>query len=164
MDISKAFVDISSIAGGGNALGGSLGAISGLIMSLTGNGAVRWDSKNGLATWLDTSKVKIPEITKEVSGLFEEINKGSLIIGKKTDFNNWFDKRGIKDNREELEKFLKGYKGTGDIATAYQSHMKQSASATTLFSRATKAAGTAIKSVGATMGSMAVMWAIGEAY
>lgn len=50
---------------------------------------------------------------------------------------------------------------TKDLAT-YQLYLKNTSKDLTLFQRATKAAGNAIKSIGAAIGSMAAMWAIGE--
>ena len=52
--------------------------------------------------------------------------------------------------------------GTKDLAS-YQQYLKESSQSMTLFQRAGKAAGGVIKSLGATLASMAAAWAIGEA-
>lgn len=64
---------------------------------------------------------------------------------------------------ETLISFLQDTKyGTKDLAS-YQQYLKESSQSMTLFQRAGKAAGGVIKSLGATLGSMAAAWAIGEA-
>lgn len=63
---------------------------------------------------------------------------------------------------ETLISFLQDTKyGTKDLAS-YQQYLKESSQSMTLFQSAGKAAGGVIKSLGATLGSMAAMWAIGE--
>lgn len=61
-----------------------------------------------------------------------------------------------------LKKFLKDWDGSGDIQEAFTAHLQANTKDLTLFQRAGKAAGNAIKSIGAAIGSMAVTWAIGE--
>ena len=76
-----------------------------------------------------------------------------------------FDKlcKKYKVADKDLKDFLKTWDGSGDIQEAFTAHMKESTEGLTLFQRAGKAAGGVIKSLGATLGSMAAAWAIGEA-
>ena len=76
-----------------------------------------------------------------------------------------FDKlcKKYKVADKDLKDFLKTWDGSGDIQEAFTAHMKKSTEDLTLFQRAGKAAGGVIKSLGATLGSMAAAWAIGEA-
>lgn len=52
---------------------------------------------------------------------------------------------------------------SGDIFQQYQEHLQQSANGMSLFGHTTKVVGSALKTLGATLGSMAIMRAIGEA-
>ncbi len=76
-------------------------------------------------------------------------------------FNRLCKKYKVAD--KDLKDFLKTWDGSGDIQEAFTAHMKESTEGLTLFQRAGKAAGGVIKSLGATLGSMADAWAIGEA-
>lgn len=75
-----------------------------------------------------------------------------------------FDKlcKQYKVADKDLKDFLKTWEGSGDIQEAFTAHMKKSTEGLTLFQRAGKAAGGVMKSLGATLGSMAAVWAIGE--
>lgn len=75
-----------------------------------------------------------------------------------------FDKlcKKYKVADKDLKDFLKTWDGSGDIQEAFTAHMKESTEGLTLFQRAGKAAGTAMRTLGATLGSMAVSWATGE--
>lgn len=63
---------------------------------------------------------------------------------------------------DDFMSFLNDVDLSGDVFQQYQEHLQQSADGMTLFQRAGKAAGAAMKSLMATLGSMAAMWAIGE--
>lgn len=76
-------------------------------------------------------------------------------------FDRFCKKYKVAD--KDLKNFLKTWDGSGDIQEAFTAHMKESTEGLTLFQRAGKAAGGVIKSLGATLGSMAAAWAIGEA-
>lgn len=75
-------------------------------------------------------------------------------------FNRLCKKYKVAD--KDLKNFLKTWDGSGDIQEAFAAHMKKSTEGLTLFQRAGKATGTVIKSLGATLASMAASWAIGE--
>ena len=68
----------------------------------------------------------------------------------------------FSDIDEDFSKFLDKVDMSGDVFKQYQTHMKKNQESTSLFSRATKTAGSVLKSFGATLGSMAVSWAISE--
>lgn len=72
----------------------------------------------------------------------------------------WIKQLDLSD--ESLKKFLKDWDGSGDIQEAFTARMKESTKDLTLFQRAGKAAGTAVKSLVATAGSMLVSWGVGE--
>ena len=76
-------------------------------------------------------------------------------------FDRFCKKYKVAD--KDLKNFLKTWDGSGDIQEAFTARMKKSTEGLTLFQRAGKAAGGVIKSLGATLGSMAAAWAIGEA-
>lgn len=124
--------------------------------------AVQYDSKNNSwSTWLDVLKNKIPSASKEAVSTFKEIQKNISEGFNTTDYEDFIKKNKLAD--ETLISFLQDTKyGTKDLAS-YQQYLKESSQSMTLFQRAGKAAGGVIKSLGATLGSMAVMWAIGEA-
>jgi hypothetical protein len=75
-------------------------------------------------------------------------------------FNRLCKKYKVAD--KDLKNFLKTWDGSGDIQEAFAAHMKKSTEGLTLFQRAGKATGTVIKSLGATLASMAVSFAITE--
>mgnify|MGYP000988577616 CR=1 FL=1 len=68
----------------------------------------------------------------------------------------------FSDIDEDFSKFLDKVDMSGDVFKQYQTHMRKNQESTSLFSRATKTAGSALKTLGATLGSMAVSWAISE--
>lgn len=70
----------------------------------------------------------------------------------------------FSDIDEDFSKFLDKVDMSGDVFKQYQTHMEKNQESTSLFSRATKTAGTALKSFAATLGSMAAAWAIGEVF
>ena len=76
-----------------------------------------------------------------------------------------FDKlcKKYKVADKDLKNFLKTWDGSGDIQEAFTAHMKESTEGLTLFQRAGKEAGTAMKTLGATLASMGIAWLAGEA-
>lgn len=68
----------------------------------------------------------------------------------------------FSDIDEDFSKFLDKVDMSGDVFKQYQTHMKKNQESTSLFSRASKAAGITLKELGAILGSMAATWAIGE--
>ena len=123
--------------------------------------AVQYDSKNNSwSTWLDTFKKDIPSASKEAVSAFEKIKKAQEAGYNIDNMDRWIHQNKLAD--ETLISFLQDTKyGTKDLAS-YQQYLKESSQSMTLFQRATKAAGGVVKSLGATLGSMAAMWAIGE--
>ncbi len=121
--------------------------------------AVQYNSENdSWTTWLSTLKKDIPKVSKDAKSLFKELDSGKL---KVTDWQGYCN--SVKMTDETLISFLQDTKyGTKDLAS-YQQYLKKSSQSMTLFQRAGKAAGGVIKSLGATLGSMAAAWAIGEA-
>ena len=135
--------------------------------------AVQWDADNGFngiaVDVFDAIKNKIlgikneiPEVSEDISAFFDLIKEGDI------DFST-LNSDGIKEltadlgvSDDTLNKFLEDWDGSGDIQEAFTTHLQGSTQGLTLFQRAGKAAGTALKSLGATLGSMVVMWAIGE--
>ena len=134
--------------------------------------AVQYDSKNN--AWggfiIDAYKAKkgIIEVSEEATKLFDKYKDKDLsnamnqIMSHGT-FDNFIEKNKLAD--ETLISFLQDNEhveyATKDLAT-YQLYLKNTSKDLTLFQRAGKAAGNAIKSIGAAIGSMAAMWAIGE--
>lgn len=78
---------------------------------------------------------------------------------------NWdrlFDKKKITEYREEIKKFAKDTNYVTKDLASFKQYMVDNGKAVTGFQRATKAADSALKTLGAAIGSMAAMWAIGE--
>ena len=126
--------------------------------------AVQYNSKdNTWSTWLDIFKKEIPEASEESINAFEKLAKAQAkgydptINGR---MEKWIHQNKLAD--ESLIKFLKdtNYR-TKDLAS-YQQYLKDTGKATSSFANFTKKAGTVLKSFGATLGSMAVNWAISE--
>ena len=128
--------------------------------------AVQYNSDtDSWTTWIDKLKQEVPTVKKEISEFFEMADAQGLKLetwSSKSD--GAFDKlcKQYKVTDTELKKFLRTWDGSGDVAEAFQAHLKNSTNGLTIFQRAGKAAGGVIKSLGATLGSMAAMWAIGE--
>ena len=123
--------------------------------------AVQYNSENdSWTTWLSTLKKDIPKVSKDAKSLFKELDSGKL---KVTDWQGYCN--SVKMTDETLISFLQDNEhveyATKDLAT-YQLYLKNTSKDLTLFQRAGKAAGNAIKSIGAAIGSMAATWAIGE--
>lgn len=128
--------------------------------------AVQYNSDtDSWTTWIDKLKQEVPTVKKEISEFFELMNAQGVPLNKWAQSNDEvFDKlcKQYKVTDTELKNFLRTWDGSGDVAEAFQAHLKNSANGLTLFQRAGKAAGGVIKSLGATLGSMAAMWAIVE--
>lgn len=122
--------------------------------------AVQYNSENdSWTTWLSTLKKDIPKVSKDAKYLFKELDSGKL---KVTDWQGYCN--SVKMTDETLISFLRDTKyGTKDLAS-YQQYLKESSQSMTLFQRAGKAAGGVIKSLGATLGSMATVWAFEEVF
>ena len=134
--------------------------------------AVQYDSKNNSwSTWIDKLKQDIPEASKEAEEFFGKMDKIGATITSDTlkpmlESTNGAFEDYIKNNKladESLISFLKDTEYSEKTLANYQTYLKNSANSMTLFQRAGKAAGSALKSLGATLGSMAAAWAIGEA-
>lgn len=76
------------------------------------------------------------------------------------EINQWIDKLKLSD--DNFKQFLKTWNGVGDISKSYQQWMIANGKATTTFTSFTEKAGSTLKSFGAALGSMAVMWTIGK--
>lgn len=77
-------------------------------------------------------------------------------------FEHVFDVHKITEYREEIKNFAKDTNyATKDLAS-FKQYMVDNGKAITRFQTITKAAGSVLKSFGATLGSMAVSWAISE--
>lgn len=162
--------NISSLGGNISSLGGILGTVGGLVQSFTGHGAVQYDKENGWSGIIvDIYKAKkgIVDLGDEFKKFKENANSKGWNFEyfynshNKDEIEQWIKQLDLSD--ESLKKFLKDWDGSGDIQEAFTAHMKESTEGLTLFQRAGKAAGGVIKSLGATLGSMAAAWAIGEA-
>lgn len=81
---------------------------------------------------------------------------------KVKNFEHVFDVHKITEYREEIKNFAKDTNyATKDLAS-FKQYMVDNGKAITRFQTITKAAGSVLKSFGATLGSMAVSWAISE--
>lgn len=128
--------------------------------------AVQYDSdSNSFSTIFDGLIGKISPVKKEIKEFFELTNAKGIPLDKWSKASDdVFDKlcKQFKVTDSELKNFLRTWDGSGDILEAFTAHMKQSTESMTLFQRGAKAAGTAIKTVGAAVASMAITWAISE--
>ena len=104
-------------------------------------------------------KQEIPQVSDNAKGFFDLINKG-LNVDNCEDWDLLAKKFKLTD--ESLISFLKDTEYSEKTLANYQLYLKDSSKQMTLFQRAGKAAGTALKTLGATLGSMAAAWAIGE--
>ena len=78
---------------------------------------------------------------------------------------NWdrlFDKKKITEYREEIKKFAKDTNYVTKDLASFKQYMVDNGKAVTGFQSVVKSAGSALKTLGAAIGSMAAMWAIGE--
>lgn len=129
--------------------------------------AVQYNSDtDSWTTWIDKLKQEVPTVKKEITDFFESMKAQGVPLNEwaklnDTVFNDMCKQYKVTDT--ELKNFLRTWDGSGDIQEAFTARMKESTEGLTLFQRAGKAAGGVIKSLGATLGSMAAAWAIGEA-
>ena len=133
--------------------------------------AVQYNSEDGWGGFIiDLYKAKkgIIDVSAEATGFFEKYKqKGqdlSQIIfeisSNKNGLDSFIHNSNLAD--ESLINFLKDANyGTKDLDN-FKKYLKETSKATSAFSDFTKKAGSAIKSLGADLASMAVMWAIGE--
>ena len=131
--------------------------------------AVQYDKENGWSGIIvDTIKAK-----KSIVELSDEFKKFQEIASSKgwnfewfydtysqKEIRQWVEDLNLSD--ESLKKFLKDWDGSGDIQEAFTAHLKNSANSMTFFQRATTTATTIGRKFIATLGSMAVMWAVTE--
>ena len=131
--------------------------------------AVQYDKENGWSGIIvDTIKAKkgIVELSDEFKKFQETASSKNWNFEyfynshNRDEIEQWIGKLDLSD--ESLKKFLKDWDGSGDIQEAFTAHMKESTEGLTLFQRAGKAVGITLKELGAILGSMAAMWAIGE--
>lgn len=103
---------------------------------------------------------EIPTASDEAVKAFEKIKKAQEKGYSIDNFDKWIHQNKLAD--ESLIKFLKDTKyATKDLAS-YEQYLKNTGKVTSAFADFTKKASVAVKSLAATMASMAVMWAIGE--
>lgn len=120
--------------------------------------AVQYNSENdSWTTWLSTQKKDIPKVSKDAKSLFKELDSGKL---KVKDWKGYCNSVEMTD--KSLISFLQNTKYSEKTLANYPLYLKKSSQSMTLFQRAGKAAGNAMKSLLASIGSMAAMWAIGE--
>lgn len=86
-----------------------------------------------------------------------------LLVSDTNELDALFDTKGITKYRQDIKDFLIDTKyGTKDLST-FKQYLKDNNIAFSGFSKVVNAGKTAIKSFGASLGSMAVSWAIGKA-
>lgn len=128
--------------------------------------AVQYNSDtDSWTTWIDKLKQEVPTVKKEITDFFESMKAQGVPLNEwaklnDTVFNDMCKQYKVTDT--ELKNFLRTWDGSGDVAEAFQAHLKKSTNGLTLFQRAGKVTGNAIKSIGAALGSMVATWAIGE--
>ena len=169
--------NISSLGGNISSLGGILGTVGGLVQSFTGHGAVKYDSENGfsgialdvvgaLRNKISGKGKELPELNEATKEVLSWLQEDDDIKGfNKNQLKEFFDDDTIKSintTKKSFMSFLDEVDLSGDVFTQYQNHLKESSQSMTLFQRAGKAAGTAVKSLVATAGSMLVLWGVGE--
>lgn len=129
--------------------------------------AVQYDKENGFTTWLDLFKKKIANVSSEINTLFDNTiskmndTQWKEIWKDENGWNNFIEKNKIAD--EDFKDFLGTVGDAKFDIQDYQQYLIQSGKSTSAFTAFTKKAGTALKSLGAEMGSMAINWLIGKA-
>ena len=168
--------NISSLGGNISSLGGILGTVGGLVQSFTGHGAVKYDSENGfsgialdvvgtLRNKISGKGKELPELNEATKEALSWLQEDDIKGLNKNQLKEFFDDDTIKSintTKKSFMSFLDEVDLSGDVFTQYQNHLKESSQSMTLFQRAGKAAGTAVKSLVATAGSMLVSWGVGE--
>ena len=131
--------------------------------------AVQYDKENGWSGIIvDTIKAKkgIVEVSDEAKKFFEVTKEWDFSLAKKNLGDNkqkteeWIKQLDLSD--ESLKTFLRDWDGSGDIQEAFTARLQANTKDLTLFKRATKVGGTAMRTLDAAIGSMAATWAIGE--
>lgn len=168
--------NISSLGGNISSLGGILGTVGGLVQSFTGHGAVKYDSENGfsgialdvvgaLRNKISGKGKELPELNEATKEALSRLQEDDIKGLNKNQLKEFFDDDTIKSintTKKSFMSFIDKVDLSGDVFAQYQNHLKESSQSMTLFQRAGKAAGTAVKSLVATAGSMLVSWGVGE--
>ena len=133
--------------------------------------AVQYNSKDnswsGIVVDLLKAKKGIVEVSDEATKFFEKYQKNGKNLSatiENVSKSNGF-KGFIKDSKladESLISFLQDTEYSEKTLANYQLYLKNTTKTTTLFQHATKAAGTALKTLGAVFANMIISWAIGE--
>lgn len=129
--------------------------------------AVQYNSeKDTWSTWITNFKKEIPEASNEAENSFNKMNKIGAVLTNDTLHGNGSVFDGfIKNNKladESLINFLNDTKYSEKTLDNYKLYLKETGSQTSWFGNMTSKAGSVLKSFGATLGSMAVSWAISE--
>ena len=131
--------------------------------------AVQYNSKDnswsGIVVDLLTAKKEIAEVSDEATKFFDKYQKNgknlsnivSNSLSTKGGFENFIKQSKLAD--ESLISFLQDTEYSEKTLANYQLYLKNTAKTTTLFQRATKAAGTAIRTLGAAAANMAIAFA-----
>ncbi len=140
--------------------------------------AVQWDKDKGLNGWginfwntIRGIKKDLPEVNKEIKKLIEDktklfdgINYEQVELLRSDTIQDAEELSNVTDElKDDFASFLETADLSGDILKQYQVHLKKTGKEFTDLSSFTKKAGSALKSLGAALGSMAVNWLIGKA-
>lgn len=114
---------------------------------------------------IDIYKAKkgIIEVSDEATKFFDKTKNWkntSLIITDEAKFDSFIKKMGLAD--ESLINFLKDTNYSKKDLASYQQYLKDTGKSTSAFTSFTQKAGTALKSFGAALGSMAINWTISK--
>lgn len=129
--------------------------------------AVQYDSEKGWSTWLSKLKGEIPAVSQEAENFFNKMSKlkaslsSNVLNGMSDDAFNGF----IKNNKladKSLINFLKDSNYAEKNLANYQAYLQSAGKQTSAFASGVQKAGSVLKSLGATLASMAIMWAIGK--
>lgn len=119
---------------------------------------VNFDSNNGWSTWISQIQKQLLCVDKNAENIFKKL---STIETGKWKTSNW--DKFIKGNNiasDSLKSFLKDNQYAEKSLKSYIKYLKSTTSATQIFSTATKAAAGIVKSIGATLLSGAITFAI----
>lgn len=144
--------------------------------------AVQWNSDKGLNGWgvdvfksisnkLRGVKEEFPQVSEEADKFFAKyqnngkdlsktINNVFTNNGGSNGIINWAKDVGVAD--ESLIKFLQDTNYAEKNLANYQAYLKSAGQTTTAFASGVQKAGSVLKSLGATLASMAIMWGIGK--
>lgn len=121
-------------------------------------GGIAVDIKDAITTSKKQLSTESLDLFSNFNNNGEEFVKVRDKILDRGKFDEWCDSVKIASTAEK--DFLKTWNGSGDIAEAFQAHLKNSTNGLTLFQRASKAASSAAKSFVAALSSMAITWLI----